>query len=303
MRTNDTKQIVASFYREILGREPEAGGAQTYEALIRRVGPGPAVAGMLRAFLSSEEYLQRRPASPAATNPFGQYGDRLINGQPVSHIISFGTHCLSSIILKNAGLKKYSLPFDWLFSSPELVLDCLRDDFAKFLDRGHYRSVTQRRAHGEPGADHQYYRDQYGIGDVFAHRDPSVDGDYHYTLRTVERFRRLMRSPAAKLFVVISQPRHALSNAFPTLVAELSRLTSHFEVLAIQLMEPTGEVGVSNMSLVSTMRPSAHAEHRLYQFTPSSREEGLGYFPDKLDELILLRLIQRYRLDLEASVQ
>lgn len=100
-------------------------------------------------------------------------GERLINGRKVKHIASLGNHCLCSATLKDHGLKKYSLPFDWIFIHPEIVLDCLHDDFSLLLDKKHYLSLTNKRydRYYEPGASHVYFKNKYSTINTFNHRD------------------------------------------------------------------------------------------------------------------------------------
>ncbi|WP_317453914.1 DUF1796 family putative cysteine peptidase [Klebsiella quasipneumoniae] len=66
----------------------------------------------------------------------------------VKHIVSLGSHCLTSWTLKKFNLKKISLPFDWIFSCPAMVIDCLRDDFQTFLDKNEYSSFISFYAKG-----------------------------------------------------------------------------------------------------------------------------------------------------------
>jgi hypothetical protein len=291
---NENREIVRNFYQTFLDRPPEPAGALHYEGLINRLGLAKALPEMLTSFLNSEEF-ERIQASRArqVAYTFATYGDLLIEGMPVSHVASLGTHCLGSTILKNAGLKKYSLPFDWLFATPQMVLDCLTDDFTTFLDRRDYQSTTESRC--TPSADHEHYRDRYGEW-VFAHRDPTQDDDYRYLVRSVERFRHLLASTDAKLFVMVSRAKYDLPAAFPYLIEALERRTVKFSLLGIHLADHTGQPGISAVEPIAQQ-----GEHSLYRFTPSSNEHGIGYFPDRLDEWTILRLICRYRFSLKDS--
>lgn len=48
--------------------------------------------------------------------------------------IPFGKHCGPATILRDCGLRRESLPFDWLFALPEYIKDSLDTDFAKWFD-------------------------------------------------------------------------------------------------------------------------------------------------------------------------
>ena len=53
----------------------------------------------------------------------------------INHVCSLGTHCQSSDLIKDLHLKQESYPFDWIFSSPVMVINTLKDDFSQFLNR------------------------------------------------------------------------------------------------------------------------------------------------------------------------
>jgi len=220
-------------------------------------------------------------------------GDQLVNGRPVGHLVSLGSFCLPSLIFRDNGLRRYSLPFDWIFSTPQMVRDCLADDFAVFLDRRHYRSVSHQSR--DPAAEHELYRERYGLPALFAHRDPTQEPDYLYFTRCVARFRQLLRSEDAKSFVLIGRANHDLVNEFPRLLEALGRATTNFALLCIELLDPV-EPGLS--TIVPLIRTGNHSLHR---FTPSSFSSARTGFPDKLDEWTLLRLVYRYKLALRDS--
>lgn len=50
----------------------------------------------------------------------------------IKNVCSLGTFCLTSMIIKNCGLKKESYLFDWIFSNVDIVIDCLKNDFKDF---------------------------------------------------------------------------------------------------------------------------------------------------------------------------
>lgn len=49
--------------------------------------------------------------------------------------VSIGPYCDTTEILKLFGLRNKSYPFDWIFSSLEIVYLCISDRFQTFLDR------------------------------------------------------------------------------------------------------------------------------------------------------------------------
>lgn len=261
---------------------------------MRQVGVPQAVEAMLKAFLGSPEFAER--IKKKGLNPVDalQISDRLrVDGKKITHVVSFGTHCLTSSILKKWGLKQYSMPFDWIFMSPGAVAHCLQDDFRILMDQSFYGPSSL----GPGKATHNWYREHYKIGSVFAHRDPRTENDYRYLVRSVERFRTLMADQdSAKLFIMISEAKHDVRKHFAHLSERLGKLTPHTAFICIHLTEHTGIPGCSSMNKLAQ-----EGEHALYEFTPSSLQAGLG-FPERLDDLAILRLIHKYDIDLSASV-
>lgn len=287
------KAVVRDFYQRILSRNPDPIGAKIYESLIDRIGLVRAIPEMIGAFLESDEYRRRLSADVAAqiNSAIFSNGEQLINGLPVSHIVSLGPFCLPSIILQNNGIKKYSLPFDWIFSMPHLVVDCLADDFDVFLDRRYYASISHSRK--DPGAEHSFYRDRYGITELFAHRDPTREEDYQYFVRCANRFRRLLRNSDAKVFFAVGRPAHDFASTFRTLLDALNRVTTNFVLLCVEVADPV-EPGVTSLTPVIKA-----GDHAFYRFTPSSFDGARGVLPEKFDEWTILRLICRYRINLK----
>jgi hypothetical protein len=110
----------------------------------------------------------------------------------IKYTCSLGTLCQSSQLLKKNQLKKESYPFDWIHTSSEMILHCLQDDFTLFLDKSKYVCLTGNRC------GHTYYHEK-----MFNHHNPLTNEDYAYYVRCVKRFKRLLRRPERKLFVMM----------------------------------------------------------------------------------------------------
>jgi hypothetical protein len=289
------RRLVRDLYRAVLGRDPDPDGAQTYEQLIRRIGAERAVPRILKAFSASPEYEARTgPLAVAYVNStMATHGTELVGGRPIAHLASLGSFCLPGNVLRNNGLKRYSLPFDWIFSSPQMLIDCLADDFSALLDRRYYRSISEGR--WAPGAEHELYLENYGIRSVFAHRDPTREEDYLYFTRCVERFRNLLRSRHPKLFLIMGRPNHALPNGFPRVLEQLSRFTTGFVLLGIDVLDPAGD-GQCALSQIARID-----QHSLFRYLPASYDAEGARFPDRIDDWNVLRLVYRYRLALQDS--
>jgi hypothetical protein len=131
-------------------------------------------------------------------------GDR----QPDSTFVALGENCSSAWYLKQIGLKKASYPFDWTFSSPEIVLDCINDRFDRYLKR----ELIEPKSNGSAG--HKYYHSSF-----FNHRNPlNSQNDYCYYERCCHRFLRVLQSenPVYYLITLINEPskRPGWANGF-----------------------------------------------------------------------------------------
>lgn len=154
----------------------------------------------------------------------------------INYVCSLGTHCHSSWYLKENKLKLASYPFDWIISSPDSVIDCLNDNFNKFLDKSYYSKKK-----------HLYYSTQKFHNTRFMHHNlSSNEKDYQYFERCVERFRNLLKLKDSKLFMltlfrkscIICGETHnicydKIKNKIIELNDTLNKFTSNFILLVI----------------------------------------------------------------------
>lgn len=145
-------------------------------------------------------------------------------------IISLGGHCATAGFLKETGLRQAAYPFDWLFSSLEMVDHCLSDDFATFLNPEHHEPVAlhSRVSKDVQRAHHAFYRRNFGIEYVFNHHEMPDELD-HFK-RTVERF----RSAPNPVFLYMARQ----SPKLPTLQSVARRLPGPF--LAVHVVADGG---------------------------------------------------------------
>ena len=101
---------------------------------------------------------------------------------------------MSSYYLKAAGLKRESYPFDWIFSGPDIIQDCIRDNFSSYLDRHQYFQNPHY-----PGIGHLRYH-----AGMFNHRSPLVANNYQFYVRCVVRMRQVLfdQAPILPVFVL-----------------------------------------------------------------------------------------------------
>lgn len=111
------------------------------------------------------------------------------------YICSLGPACATGGFIKMNQLKIKSYPFDWIFSSLDIVEDCLKDNFHTFLKKKYYKMLDNEK----DKCGHKKYGSE-----MFQHRNPMTkEDDYKYYERCVERFRNLIRSQEHKLFMMV----------------------------------------------------------------------------------------------------
>jgi hypothetical protein len=161
----------------------------------------------------------------------------------IRHICSLGSFCHTASHLQKYNLRTCSYPFDWTLSSPEMIMDCLENDFETFLDPRHHHTV-------EPGisSNHRIYESMVwgknfeGIvncGLTFAHKDITTPEHYAYYQRCVERFRALLKSPEHKLFILTAQGMEYDPEEIHQLRDKLREKTHNSHILCISLFNET----------------------------------------------------------------
>ena len=217
--------------------------------------------------------------------------------RPVNYVISAGTHCYASFALKQLALKKYSLPFDWAFSSLGMVADCLENDFSRFLDPRFYSKIIP--VEGEDVAkyacDHLYYRDKYGVRAVFNHYNLAEDPQAReYFSRCTARFRQVMRAPGRKLFLSIAEEVRAPSRDFMRLANAIDSITQDAELLVIRVPAKPAD-RYNSMGVVTNQ---VYKRHRLLHMNATSKIGPIS-FASSFDDLVIRRFIKTYAYDLK----
>ena len=111
--------------------------------------------------------------------------------------IGLGQNCNASWYLKETGLKKASYPFDWIFTTPEIICHMIEDDFKTLLNKQHLVPLGM-------DAGHKVYHASF-----FGHRNPaSSNSDFEFLERCVARWNRMMDEKRPVLFttVVLNEP-------------------------------------------------------------------------------------------------
>uniref|UniRef100_A0A6C0HJH6 Papain-like cysteine peptidase n=1 Tax=viral metagenome TaxID=1070528 RepID=A0A6C0HJH6_9ZZZZ len=154
----------------------------------------------------------------------------------IEHAISLGTFCHTANHFQQRKIRTCSHPFDWVLSSPAVVLSCLRDDFQTLMNPEHHEHL------GENISNHLIYGTQV-LGNnfqgklpqniMFTHRDITTPEHYDYYQRCVERFRALLATADSKLFVLTTQDADYDRAEIHELYEELQKRTTSFRMLCV----------------------------------------------------------------------
>jgi Putative papain-like cysteine peptidase (DUF1796) len=257
--------VVEALYRGVLSRAPDEKGLLNNIRRLSLVGAGAAgLAPFVKDFLSSQEYQNRaaRLSAQRLIAPSSALGDEPID------IVSLGSHCLVSYGLKEMGLKRYSCPFDWIFSRPSMIEHCIKDSFTMLTDRSQFQPVVDESGTELTGrCHHAFYRNSFGVERVFNHRDMRVKGNYEYLIRSIARFSKLLTNDTRKIFVLLSPKSWTSSEQFVSLHNTLSTYTSNFCLLFVILDKPQNNMcnfGIDHIeriggSCLANMRPISTA--------------------------------------------
>lgn len=126
---------------------------------------------------------------------------------PVNHV-ALGTFCHVATALRDRGLRRWTGPFDWLFSTPLMLAECLADDCATLLDPRHLRSVPAAALTGGAARQcrHPLYEERFGLPTIFNHHDPAGSrADRHAVGRAVRRLRQALDGRCTNTFYMLSE--------------------------------------------------------------------------------------------------
>jgi hypothetical protein len=209
-------------------------------------------------------------------------------------VASIGSQCLTATLLRAAGLRSWSGPFDWIFSNLRMVGDCIEDDFRAFLDPENLIPIAPdlRAAPDIQFADHRLYRARYRLRAIFNHSDPTRPEVYAYLERCVARFRSALRSGRPHLLVGVSTKAQGGRQAFVRLAGLLADHAA-VELLVFMLRDPAPDR--------STNLWEERGRHRLVDLHLPSPIAGI-WFADAEDDRFLVETLQSLiRLDPSAG--
>jgi hypothetical protein len=132
-------------------------------------------------------------------------------------VISIGYRCSTSALIKNAGLKHESYPFDWLISKLAVVKDCIDTRFTEFMNDSNYLDIVSPTTNicddevidrgNQFMAINTFYQAPYGATDTHSYQlampHNNIYRDKEYYERCISRFYTALESSQQKLLVYI----------------------------------------------------------------------------------------------------
>lgn len=175
--------------------------------------------------------------------------ERLVGRRPspVEHV-ALGTFCHVASALRDAGLRRWTGPFDWIFSTPAMISACLADDFAALLDPAQLASVCPAElAHGaKRQGRHLVYEERYGLPPLFNHHDPVASpADARSFERATGRLRAALGAGGRNVLYMMSEVRWP-EDEVAELASRLGRTASR-NTLAILTVEGGAAAHASTM--------------------------------------------------------
>lgn len=266
-----SKEEVAWAYRTVLRRAPES------DEVIRQHQKTSSLRKLVEGFLRSAEY-----ATIAGT----------LRSQielPPASYVALGTHCFSSSFLRRLGVREWSGPFDWTFSSLPMVAHCIADDFKTFLDRSQYEPVPVDQRPNGPTVNrvqHRFYLASFGVQFVFNHHDVHLDEGYDYIVRCVDRFRAALKSSHRKVFLATCWMSHETLAELRQIGEVLQARTENFRVIGFAV-EP------ASTSPLPAVEHLADEKNLVAWSYKAASPWGAVAFDDQIDEICLARMFAR----------
>ena len=210
--------------------------------------------------------------------------------RPFDRAASLGTSCYSAWLLQKLGLRRVAFPFDWIFSTPDMVSHILEDRFLSFLDPAHIRPSlrTERDVAGTSRVcRHSLYHESFGVDWVFNHHDLSIPEIAAAYRRRVDRFVLALADDRKTLLLMINAGAGTTQGSFERLCAAVDAYGRDNTILQIDVVA-TGDVLDFGMG-----QAIACGRHRRRLFRSTSEIDGVR-FCNPIDDLVMEACIRQY---------
>lgn len=200
-----------------------------------------------------------------------------------AYALSLGSLCAAAKFLQQQGLRAHAGPFDWVFSSPEMVAHCLDDDFAAFLDRTQYVPID------DGFAGHRLYSAMIGHRTIFNHHNPLLNTDHEHFERCVARLRAVLLRGERTLFLWVGKEPAELPAVHKLFAALRRGGATNFELCVVGLSRhSTTDIGAALVDEMSV--PAEAATLRVWTQQCRGGHDGLT-FNDAADAACFERLV------------
>jgi len=127
---------------------------------------------------------------------------------PFVNVVSLGSRCLMAETMRSLGLRRFMSPFDWIYSTLDMVCHCLEDKFERFLAPDELFPAGKAIGHAT------YSEMMKSREIIFPHHDPRTRHRVQFE-RAVDRLKCILKSSRRTLFLhcVVTNSEPALSDA------------------------------------------------------------------------------------------
>lgn len=268
-------------YLGVLKRPGESQGIHFFSDWLRKHHRLADWRDLLREFRNSPEASNVRVWSKQKANPDPQ--------EPVHAILSAGTHCITSYTLKKHGLKSFSGPFDWIFSNLGMINHCIADSFQTFLDKRHFIKIPDghRVSNDTQFCDHQFYKTEYNVVNMFNHYDAMIEKNYLYYQRCSNRFMSSLTSGERNIVLCLIPEDLFVEQDYISLVETVNKFPKQ-ELLVIRCIKSSWTDFGFNL---------VHQQgvHKLLDMHITG-DTGPVEFTHSADEMNFIRLLDNYSL-------
>lgn len=158
-------------------------------------------------------------------------------------VISIGPWCGSASCIKQDNFRDASYPFDWMFSCPLVVADCIQNGFDVFLNSNFHISAGKTSDHAIYGdmvrnsefyrIHHQTHNEEHSPG-IFIHDNLTDASTFEKYERRCKRFMDALQDTSTPLILLYLQPYY---NAVKEM-QELSDTLKHYpHVYVLSMLE------------------------------------------------------------------
>jgi hypothetical protein len=201
-------------------------------------------------------------------------------------VISLGTFCLTDQIIKFSFGDHARYPFDDIFSSSNVVRDCLENDFGTFLD-----FANLQMADNELTWIQRPYVEKFDEVRTIAHYDMRLPKNHEKFNRRVARLRALYGRPGS-LFLYIGYAERVEATQLLSMYHVWQSLFANCDLLAILIGAPTKELDSIK---------GLHDNLKLRFYSPISHVEGTKFI-DHRDNYALVDMVKAARTALSQRL-